>query len=212
MSKFIDLSGQKFNQLTVVERVKSNSSTRWKCKCDCGNFTEVTSANLKNGAVKSCGCLRHKHSHNYLHGKSKSALYQMWKSMLYRCESPKNIAYKFYGARGITVCDEWHNFSVFEKWVKETKPNADYTIERIDVNKGYYPNNCTWIPLNKQANNRRSCVMITYNNDTHNLMEWCKLLNLDYKRVHNRMYKLGWTFEKAISTPIDIKKSKVERI
>ena len=206
MSKFIDLRGQKFNKLTVIERI-DGKRTKWKCQCECGNITEVSSANLKSGAVKSCGCLRHKQSHNYMHGKSKSSLYQMWKSMIYRCEKPNHIAYKFYGERGISVCDEWHDFLVFEKWVMETKPEPNYTIERIDVNEGYNPLNCTWIPMKEQANNRRSCVMITYGNETHNLKEWCDLLKLNYKLVHNRIYKLGWDFEKAISHPVDIKKS-----
>ena len=205
MSKLIDITGKKYNMLTVVKRVEngSNGQVRWECICDCGNTTIVKGGNLKNGAVKSCGCLLHKTPHNKTHGESNTSLYRMWKGMIYRCHNEKNQAYKFYGARGISVCDSWHDYETFKKWVEETKPDDDYTIERLDVNDNYCPQNCIWIPMEEQANNRRSNVNIEYNGETHNLMQWCKLLNLNYKNVHNRIYKLGWSFEKAISTDID---------
>ena len=213
MAKLIDLTGKRFNNLYVIERASNTKggSARWKCKCDCGNETIVSASNLKTGAVKSCGCLR-KVPQNKTHGLSKSQLYRMWISMIYRCENPKHNAYKYYGAKGITVCEEWHDFSAFKKWADETKPFKDATVDRIDNNKGYSPDNCRWADMSTQANNRSSNLEITYNGETHNLREWSEMLNLDYKRVHNRMNKLGWSFEKAVSTPVDQKKrNKVER-
>lgn len=206
MAKLIDLTGMKYNKLTVVKRAENskNGQARWECVCDCGNTTIVVSNNLKNGAVKSCGCLKHLKKNT--HHESKTKLYRMWTSMIYRCHNPKNQGYKYYGARGIRVCDEWHDFLNFKKWVLETKNEPNLTLERIDVNKDYSPENCTWIPFSEQANNRRSCRYFEYNGEKHNLMEWCNKLNLNYKNVHNRIYKLNWSFEKAISTPIDIKK------
>jgi TusA-related sulfurtransferase len=121
--------------------------------------------------------------------------------MIYRCHNPKNRAYKWYGARGIKVCEDWHNFENFKNWVLSTRPDELYSCERVDVNGDYCPENCTWIPLNEQANNRRTCIYITYNGKTQNLMQWCKELDLNYKLVHNRMYKCGYDFEKAIKTP-----------
>lgn len=206
MAKLIDLTGKKYNKLTVIERAENtkNGQSRWKCICECGNTTIVASSNLKNGEVKSCGCLRHLQKDT--HHESKTKLYRMWKSMIYRCHNPKNQAYEYYGARGIKVCEEWHDFLKFKEWVLKTKPSQDLTIERVDVNKDYSPENCIWIPISEQANNRRSCVYFEYNGEKHNLMEWCKILNLNYKNVHNRIYKLNWSFEKAISIPIDTKK------
>lgn len=213
MSKLIDLTGQKFAKLTVIKREENTKKgcVRWECLCDCGNKTIVSGGNLKSGAVKSCGCLV-KTAHNATHRASNTPLYHKWKSMLYRCENPKHQAYKDYGARGIKVCEEWHDFLVFKRWVKETKPSGNFSLDRIDNNKGYSPSNCRWANGKEQANNRRSNVMIEYQGEIHNLLEWSQILGFNYKNVHNRMHKLGWSFEKAINTPIDVKKrNKVER-
>ena len=204
MSALIDLTGQRFNCLTVIERAENTTKgiARWKCKCDCGNYTIVRGSNLKTGAVKSCGCLNHI-AYTKTHGESQTKLYRHWRSMIYRCSNPKNRAYKWYGERGIKVCEEWQTYEGFKKWVLETRPKEDYSVERINVNGDYCPENCTWIPLSEQANNRTSCINFEHCGKTMNLMEWCKTLNLDYKRVHNRIFKLGWDFEKAISTPVN---------
>lgn len=213
MSKLIDLTGKKFGKLTVISKAESDKygATRWLCECDCGNKKIVRGNGLKRGYVKSCGCIRVSPP-NTKHKESKTKLYQRWISILRRCESPNFPYYKDYGARGITVCEEWHDYLEFKKWVEETQPAGDYSIDRIDNNKGYSPDNCKWSNRKEQANNRRSNVSIEYQGETHNLTEWSQILGFDYKNVHNRMNKLGWSFEKAISTTIDIKKrNKVER-
>lgn len=213
MSKLIDITGNKYNKLTVIGRVENGNkgASRWKCLCDCGNITYVRGGNLKSGSVKSCGCLNKK-PHYLIHGDSDKPLYAMWTSMMYRCHNPKNQAYKFYGARGISVCEEWHDYLKFKEWVESTKKEESLTIERIDVNGNYCPENCIWVSMKEQANNRRSNIIFEYNGEKHNLMEWCNLLGLNYKNIHNRIYKLGWSFEKAISTKIDeSKRNKVER-
>lgn len=213
MSRIIDLTGKRFGKLTVVKRVESatNGSSQWLCRCDCGNEIVLPYYTLKRRTRDNCGCIEKPHF-NTKHGGSNTALYNMWKLMIYRCENPKNNAYKYYGARGLSVCEEWHDFLVFKKWVDDTKPDGEYTLDRIDNNKGYSPSNCRWASKSTQANNRRSNVQIDYNGETHNLMEWSSILGFDYKRVHNRMYKLGWTFEQAIQTPIcEKKRNKVER-
>lgn len=205
--KRIDLTGERFNHLTVESLARAEKGVLyWNCLCDCGNRTVVRGSNLKRGAVKSCGCINHI-SHNKTHGESKSKLYRHWMSMIYRCYNPKNNAYKWYGARGIRVCDEWRTYEGFRAWVANTCPDVTYTVERIDVNGDYCPENCTWIPNSKQANNRRTSVIVEHNGIKKNLTEWCDELGLDYKLIHNRIHKLKWDFEKAIYTPVDKSKS-----
>lgn len=213
MSKLVNLTGERFGKLTVIKRAENAKGgiSRWECQCDCGNKKIVRGNDLKRGSVKSCGCLR-KTPPNTKHREAGTRLYRKWISILRRCENPKCPYYKNYGARGITVCDEWHDYLIFKKWVEETQPSGDFTIDRIDNNKGYSPENCRWANSKTQANNRRNNVLIDYQGETHNLTEWSEILGFNYKNVHNRMYRLGWSFEKSISVPIDIKKrNKVER-
>ena len=208
MAKLIDLTGKRYAKLTVVSR--EDNSPRgvavWLCRCDCGNFVSVRGGNLKSGAVKSCGCLR-KTPPNKSHGMSHSALYRKWAAIKRRCYCKSVRSYKDYGARGIKMCEEWErSSSAFIKWALENGYEEGLTIERINNDGDYCPGNCKWIPFTEQQGNRRNCVKIEYNGKTKNLSQWCRDLGLDYSRVHNRMKKLGWTFEKAISEPVDIKK------
>ena len=205
--KLIDLTGKKYNHLTVVRRVENseNGVARWECLCDCGNTTIVRGKNLKNGSVKSCGCLR-KICKNKTHGMTRTRLYREWRGIRTRCNAKGDMG-KYYHHRGITVCKEWdESFEKFMEWSLLNGYRDDLTIERIDNNKGYCPENCKWIPKSEQSENRRSCVWVTHNGKTKNLMQWCEEYNVPYKLVHNRMYKLNWSFERAISTPCDISK------
>lgn len=203
MSKFIDLTGKKFAMLTVVSRSENSSrgEARWNCVCECGNTTTVSGKNLKMGAVKSCGCLlRRPHDTHHL---SNTKLYRIWNAMLQRCNNKNYSAYKYYGAKGVSICKEWaNNFLAFYEWSIANGYSDELTIDRIDYNGNYSPDNCRWVDRKVQANNRTFCKMIEYNGKTQTLMQWCEELGLNYKRVHSRLYRLGWTFEKAISTPV----------
>lgn len=209
MSKLIDLTGKRFNNLVVLKRAESaeNGVARWECLCDCGNTAIARGGNLKSGAVKSCGCRRKIIKPTLTHGMSKTPLYQVWAGIKRRCYFPKDASYKNYGGRGIKMCDSWKNsFVSFAEWAKNNGYSDSLSIERIDTNGDYCSENCKWIPFNEQQANRRTCRFYTYNGETRNLTEWCKKLHLPYSGIHNRIYKLGWTFERAISEPIHIEK------
>ncbi len=207
MSLCEDLTGKRFNKLVVLYRDENGKGdkSRWRCICDCGTETTVSGTNLKTGAVKSCGCLRHmKHDTHHL---SNTRLYRIWNEMKKRCYLKNHHAYSYYGARGITVCDEWKdNFEAFYTWAISNGYSKNLTIDRIDNNGSYSPTNCRWATRKEQVNNRRSCVLITYNGETKNLMQWCELLNLPYKLIHQRMRLKNISFQEAISIPIKSKK------
>lgn len=209
MSKFIDITGNRYGNLIVIKRVDNQGKgfTVYECLCDCGNTKLVRANNLKSGAVKSCGCLRRNNTKNRTHNMSHTKLYRVWANMKNRCYNQNLKSYKDYGGRGITVCDEWRDsFENFMNWAYSSGYTEHLTLDRIDNNGGYNPSNCRWTDPKKQANNRRSCVIYTHDGRSMNLREWCDYLNLNYKLVYNRIHKCGWDFEKAITEPCDITK------
>ena len=150
-NKFKDLTGQKFGNLTVIrpDHQMKNHSWVWECLCDCGNIHFVTSSKLNSGHTKSCGCLRKKH------GYSKTPEYDAYRHMLNRCYNPANINYKYYGGRGIQVCDRWkENIKNFMEDMGK-KPSSEYSLDRINVDENYSPENCRWANKFTQARNKR---------------------------------------------------------
>ena len=159
-----DMTGQRFGRLTVLRRAGStrHREALWLCLCDCGNERTISGSSLRRGYSKSCGCLRDEIVSNTqsTHRKTKTRLYNVWTHMIQRCYNPKHTAYKRYGGRGITVCNEWRNsFQKFHEWAMETgyDENAAFhkcTIDRIDNDKGYSPDNCRWVDMKTQRHNR----------------------------------------------------------
>lgn len=190
MSKLINLVGQKFGKLKVIEYA---GNSKWLCKCECGNTKIINGKHLREKETFSCGCYRIErakqmvdefHEKNKKHQKSKTRIYKIWQGMKQRCFNKNNPAYKIYGSRGIKVCDEWKSsFQMFFKWSINNGYSDVLTIDRIDFNKNYSPDNCRWIPLEKQAHNTRNNVNITYNNETHCLAEWARILKIDRHKV-----------------------------
>lgn len=140
---------------------------------------------------------------NYKHGLRHTRLFSIWSNMLTRCTNCNADSYKWYGAKGITVCDEWRNdFKSFYDWAMANGYSDNLTIDRIDNSKGYYPDNCHWSTEKTQANNRTSNHLITIGGVTKTLTEWCDIYSINYRTVQDRL-KRGWTEYRALTTPVD---------
>ena len=205
---FNDLTGQKFGRLTVIERVENakDGQACWLCKCECGNTKRVKARDLRRGNTRSCGCLQKEYMEsdwNKTHGFRHTRIYKIWTDMKQRCFNSKDTHFRQYGGRGITVCDEWKdNFMSFYNWSMANGYTDDLTLDRIDNNKGYSPENCKYATRQEQANNRRSNHFLTYNNETHSLSDWSRIMGIKYSALLNRIRR-NWTIERALTTPVN---------
>ena len=198
MGSLIDLSGKRFGRLMVLEYI---GKAKWKCQCDCGIVKAIDGHSLRRGHTISCGC-RGRDKNNaarLIHGKTHTRLYQIWYGMKRRCYNEKDSSFKFYGLKGITVCPEWqHDYKCFEEWAETNGYENNLTIDRIDGNKGYSPDNCRWVSRKLQAENRSTSIFITLNGKTQTLTDWCKELQLNYSTTYTRIKRDGWSIGKAL--------------
>lgn len=197
-----NLEGERFGKLLVIERAENTKSgkSQWICKCDCGNTTIVPTYRLTMGQTKSCGCKKYE-TKNQKHGMKNTRIYSIWCDMKRRCNNEKCKNYKDYGAKGIKVCDEWEkNFISFYLWSIDNGYDDTLTIDRINNNKGYSPDNCRWTTRKQQNNNRKCNVLVEYNGHIKTLSTICDEMKLNYEVIRLRISS-GMSFEKAISLP-----------
>lgn len=209
-----DLTGHKFGRLLVLgiaePEYKSKRGRTWKCLCDCGKIAYRPTGDLTKtkNPVRSCGCIhseqlsqRNRES-GIRGGDSKNPeferLYHIWGVMRHRCNNQNDTNYHLYGGRGITVCEEWqNNWFAFKEWALSHGYQDDLTIDRINVNGNYEPDNCRWTTQQVQANNTRTNKILTYHGEDDTLANWCRRLNLDYFRTKARLNTCGYSVEDA---------------
>lgn len=207
-----NIIGKKFGRLIVVgegtrRRKPCGSSVKmWLCKCDCGQFIEVSTSDLNNEHTKSCGCLKNEISigdETRKHGMTGTRIYRIYRGMIERCYNKNSVSYKDWGGRGIAVCAEWlgeKGFENFYKWSMENGYKDNLSIDRKNNDGNYEPSNCRWATRLIQTNNTRKNVYITYKGKTQSLADWCRELELEYDMIYLR-YRRGWDTEKMFTQP-----------
>lgn len=199
--------GMRFGRLTVmvdsdpIVNPSGQKSRTLKCLCDCGNTVTVRYSGLISGTTRSCGCLKRENSGKHLlkHGLAKLPEYKIWKDMRKRCNNENQSHYHRYGGRGISVCKEWDDFEVFMKDMG-TRPEGT-TIDRIDNDGGYSPDNCRWVSLKENSRNKEKTRFLTFNGETRCISEWSERLGIRRKLIHERIDQYGWSVERALTEP-----------
>lgn len=207
MGKFKDLTGMKIGRLLVLgfaDRRGNKNLLYWHCQCDCGQKVDVSGNSLRSGSVKSCGCYQHECRVSRMskiattHGLSKTREYTIWGKMKARCYNKNDTAYLNYGGRGIKICERWKNsFLSFFKDMGNCP--VGFSIERIDNDGDYEPDNCKWASHKEQSNNRRSNIKIAAYGEIKSLKEWSEVLNIPEFRLYRR-YACGVSMDKLLST------------
>lgn len=187
-----DITGQRFGKLVAIKLdhidIKPKSTVHyWLCQCDCGNTKIIRKVDMLRGKIKSCGCItienaKKRAKHNYFNTKP----YHVWHDIKQRCLNPNNKAYKNYGGRGITICEEWKNPETFCKWSYANGYKEGLSIDRIDVNGNYEPSNCRWVDIKTQQRNKRTNNLLTINNITHCVTDWAEILGISLWQVKNK--------------------------
>lgn len=204
MAKREDLVGKVFGRLTVVAYSHTtNKKVHWICQCACGACCAICASSLKEGNTTSCGCYQREKVTT--HGMRDSSEYCVWGGMLSRCTNPSTANYSGYGGRGITVCPEWKSFEQFYADMGP-RPSPKHSLDRIDNNGPYCKENCRWATIKEQCNNRRSSRMLTHNGEARTVSQWSEKLELNLSTLTSRL-RLGWSDEKAITTPVREKRS-----
>lgn len=203
MTNFKDITGRKFGRLTALEpKREKGKAIKWRCKCECGTEKIVRSTVLINGHTRSCGCLLKEKTGERArkHGLGKTKLYTTWKGMRARCQNRNCVHYKNYGGRGISICAEWDDFKIFYIWSLKNGYKDELTLDRIDNDGNYSPDNCRWVSLETQANNKSTNVCFPIDGVVRTLSEHAKFYNVNYGTFASR-YKSGLRDKDLIVEP-----------
>ena len=194
--------GEKYGRLTVLENHHPKDEA--VCRCECGNIKIARATNIFYGGTRSCGCL-FSEGNNFKHGDrrnhQKNRLYGIWKGIRERCNTPSHKSYDRYGGRGITLCEEWNDYTKFREWSFNNGYADDLTIDRINVDGDYEPNNCRWVSYKVQANNRRNNHFIEIDGTKHTLAEWSDISGIGYSVIICRLQR-GWNERDAVFKPL----------
>lgn len=205
-SLYQDLTGKRFGRLTATSLAEKRSRFYyWNCKCDCGNEVVIKASYLTSGDTKSCGCLYRERNINKKHGHRWTRLYSILCGMKNRCYNENTKAYKDYGGRGITICNEWlHDFQTFYDWAMANGYKDGLEINRINNDGNYEPNNCEWVTSKQNCRNRRNTVYLTVNGETKCVSEWCEIVPIKSGTVRWWVKEYGKEYaEKRISEKLN---------
>lgn len=206
----LELVNQQFGRLKVLgpAGIAKDGHTLWQCICNCGTPTVAKGRNLKSGITKSCGCYAIESARSCIskllqqritpRDRATRKTVNVWRDMIYRCTRPAHPSYHHYGARGITVCQEWMDFNVFLKEMGQTP--LGLTLERKDNNKGYSKDNCCWATQKQQARNTRHNHLVTHDGKTMCISAWSELTGISKVVIYGRL-KYNWPIEAALFTP-----------
>lgn len=188
--KYEDLTGRKFHRLEVISNAGTNKhgAQMWNCLCECGSFTCVPSQNLKSGNTKSCGCWKRNtvKTASITHGQAQTRIYRIWNNMKQRCQNPNIPQYKQYGARGIRVCEEWQQFEPFFQWATANGYTEHLSIDRINNDGDYAPDNCRWATSKEQAHNTRRSLHVTIGDESKTVEQLAAESGLNPKTIYKR--------------------------
>ena len=215
MSRLVDRTGLRYGRLLVIERGPTKEGRRnayWWCLCDCGVTTLVSGDSLKAGNTQSCGCLQRERAcgPHPVHNLSYALIYNIKTGIIGRCHNTNDKRYKDYGGRGIVVCDEWrYSPTAFFEWADKSGYKKGLTIDRIDNDKGYCPENCRWVSNTENQNNKRNTRWVTLNGKTVSVTKWSRILELKSETIRSRLRR-GWSDEDALTRPLELHKRKSE--
>ena len=210
MGKFVDLSGEQYGRLTVLDRGPDSPGgrVRWRCRCECGSEVIASSTHLRTGHTQSCGCLKiQKAKEHVIHGGNRRGqrerLYDVWIDMRRRCTNPRDKSYLYYGGRGISVCSEWaSDYEAFRSWSLTHGYGPGLTLDRIDTDGNYTTENCRWVTYQEQNRNKRSNHLVEYDGKCLTLSEWEEITGIPQRLIRYRLVTLGWPAERALTAAI----------
>lgn len=206
-----NIVGSQYSRLTVQKLAyKKNRRLYYTCLCECGCKVDIRKDQLTRGITKSCGCLQKDIAKKTMaenmkkYGFSEHPLNKIFNGMKQRCYNEKDKGFRYYGKRGISICNEWLNdFKTFYNWAIENGYKRGLSIDRIDVSGNYTPNNCRFVSMKVQNTNKKNNLHIEYKGETKTLSEWCEKLNLKYSTTYMRLNR-GWDIEKAFTRKLTL--------